>query len=101
MQEFSLVKKLYFTKILVAHPDKGGDPATFRALQEAWEVIRELFDSERLPPSGFKHFFAGEGAAQSAGSDFGKRHEGPPESWEWFAEAAAETVPSYKCENAK
>ena len=28
--EFKVIKKAYHRKILVAHPDKGGDAATFR-----------------------------------------------------------------------
>lgn len=56
-QEFIVLKKMYFSKVVVAHPDKGGDPAAFRALQEAWEEIRELYDSSGVPPAGFKHFF--------------------------------------------
>ena len=29
-EQFILIKKAYFKKILVLHPDKGGDPAEFR-----------------------------------------------------------------------
>ena len=32
-EEFATIKKLYFKKILKAHPDKGGDPAVFREVQ--------------------------------------------------------------------
>jgi hypothetical protein len=37
-EEFSVIKKLYFKKVLVAHPDKGGDVAAFREVQTSFEV---------------------------------------------------------------
>jgi hypothetical protein len=43
--EFQAIKKLYFAAALASHPDKGGSPASFREIQESWEVLRELFDS--------------------------------------------------------
>lgn len=69
-------------------------------MQEAWEAIRELYDSDGVPIAGFRHYFAGEGAALHAGAST-LRREGPPESWEWFAAAARESVPAYKVELAK
>ena len=46
--EWAIIKKAYFKKILAAHPDKGGDPAVFRNVQTAFEVLRlvERFDIE-------------------------------------------------------
>jgi hypothetical protein len=32
-EEFVRIKKMYFKRVLVAHPDKGGDPDEFRAVQ--------------------------------------------------------------------
>jgi DnaJ family protein A protein 2 len=43
------IKKAYRTKVIKAHPDKGGDPEEFKRLQAAYEVIshpekREIYD---------------------------------------------------------
>jgi hypothetical protein len=105
----------------VLHPDKGGDVAAFRALQEAWETLRGLVDSGRLSAAGFGHYLGGAGssvrllvgfafravavtasfcafpcqvAATPLSSSFGRS----PQSWEWFAEADSEDVPPYCCE---
>jgi len=34
-----LIKDIYRRKVLVYHPDKGGDPNKFKSLQNAYEVI--------------------------------------------------------------
>jgi len=95
--EFNAIRKLYFKKILVAHPDKGGDAAEFRAIQEAWESIRALFDAGRVHAAGFSHYFQGIGSSERS-----TRGSAPQaRSWEWFAEAAEEAVPGYKVEPAK
>ena len=38
----------YFAKILVSHPDKGGDAAVFRDVQTSFESIRQLYDSKKI-----------------------------------------------------
>eukprot|EP00935_MAST-01C_sp_MAST-1C-sp1_P002424 g2424.t1 len=40
------VKKTYRRKALKSHPDKGGDRATFLALQEAYEVLTAVKEAE-------------------------------------------------------
>ena len=62
-EEFGCVKKLYFKLALSAHPDKGGDPARFREVQEAWEALRQLFDGGKVHASGFAHYLNGAGAS--------------------------------------
>jgi len=93
------VKKVYFKAALTLHPDKGGDPADFRALQEAWESVRQLWDSSRINPAGFPYYFGGVGGADKASAPSGRT--GPTPSWEWFADAAEEAIPSYRVELAK
>jgi len=95
--EFALIKRAYFKKVLVCHPDKGGNVDVFRNVQVSFEVLRELFDSES----------AGESFATAVGADdlYGDAEasaEGiPTPSWEFYAEAADEEVPAYKVEPAK
>ncbi|KAI9011624.1 hypothetical protein DFJ74DRAFT_645598 [Hyaloraphidium curvatum] len=98
--EFSALKRLYFARVLKAHPDKGGDPAAFRTLQEAWESLRALYDGGGVNPAGFGHYW-GAGAREAAGPGTGTRAAGERPSWEWYAEAAAEEMPGYKVEPAK
>ena len=99
-EEFGVVKRLYFKLALRSHPDKGGDPAAFRDIQEAWEALRQLWDSGKVPAAGFAHYLAGAGASAKAAPPSGRTGQ-PTPSYEWFADAAAEAVPSYRVELAK
>lgn len=100
--EFKAVKKLYFKRVLVSHPDKGGDAAAFRALQEAWETLRDLYDKGRVHVEGFSYYFAGAGAHAEADAAPGAGADAEVPSWSWYSEAAAsDAVPPYKCEAAK
>jgi hypothetical protein len=128
-EEFSAVKKLYFRLALASHPDKGGDEARFREarvpairicagllarctltpalvsvvlaqVQEAWEALRQLYDSGKVHASGFSFYLGGAGAAAKAAPPSGRTGQ-PTPSYEWFADAAEEAVPSYKVELAK
>ena len=49
--EFKVIKKAYHRKILVAHPDKGGDAATFREVNASFEVLRGYFDKKKVDSS--------------------------------------------------
>jgi hypothetical protein len=40
--EFKILKKAYFKKVLVVHPDKGGTAATFRKTQAAFVSTSDL-----------------------------------------------------------
>lgn len=39
-EEFKIIKKAYFKKVLECHPDKGGDEEQFRHVQTSFEVVR-------------------------------------------------------------
>ena len=97
-EEFATIKKLYFKKILKAHPDKGGDPAVFREVQTCFEVLRELFDANRITS------FATD-CDNSTAEEFGemwKNFDGmPTPSWDFFYAAAETPVPMYRVELAK
>jgi len=115
-QEFAALKKIYFRKILKEHPDKGGDPAVFRKTRSAFEILRErrikndlqisFLDEEELikddggnsnsndTPFDQEEFFRRE-AERASGSS-----SGVP-SYEYYYEAAQETVPGYRVELAK
>ena len=70
-EEFGRCKRLYFKRVLATHPDKGGDPAEFRALQEAWEALRALFESGKTHATGFGYYFGRAGAAAQASAPSG------------------------------
>ncbi|KAJ1459581.1 hypothetical protein M885DRAFT_510713 [Pelagophyceae sp. CCMP2097] len=96
--EFKVIKKVRNDKSREVHPDKGGDPAAFRALQTAFEVLRGLFDT------GAVDSFAGS-KAQSTSAQYRASAQGfegvPMPSWDFYADAADEDVPLYRVELAK
>eukprot|EP00634_Sargassococcus_sp_CCMP2135_P002782 CAMPEP_0198662802 /NCGR_PEP_ID=MMETSP1467-20131203/49234_1 /TAXON_ID=1462469 /ORGANISM="unid. sp., Strain CCMP2135" /LENGTH=501 /DNA_ID=CAMNT_0044399305 /DNA_START=45 /DNA_END=1550 /DNA_ORIENTATION=+ len=101
-EEFQTVKKAYFKAILKAHPDKGGDPATFRDIQAAFMVLKTMYEKKRVTtfvgkPKEFATTTT-KTAFESAKVDLSDL---PTPSWEFYAEAAAETVPKYRVELAK
>ena len=105
--EWVVIKRAYFSKVLATHPDKGGDPSLFRAAQEAWEVVRALYDQDRIPGT-FLHYFKDKGRAEAApppaggaGAGAGGGGAGAVPSYDWFTAAAAEEVPPYCVERAK
>lgn len=97
-EEFSKIKKAYFRKVLVAHPDKGGDPELFRAVQTSFEVLRDLFDSARVDSFATSAEQSTAEAYNGAYEDFGQM---PTPSWEYYYSAAEEAVPTYRVELAK
>ena len=46
-EEFSKIKKAYFKKVLVSHPDKGGNADDFRNVQTAFELLRTMFEKKK------------------------------------------------------
>ena len=98
-EEFAILKKHYFRRVLAAHPDKGGDAATFRKVQAAFEVLRGLYDSGRVGGS-FATSLDSSTAAEYGNSMSGFASTDVP-SWEFFAAAAEVPVPSYRVELAK
>lgn len=96
--EFKFIKKQYFQKVLVCHPDKGGDAETFREVQSCFEVIRELYQSGKISSFVVQHAEPTAEAFDTAYQDF----EGKPTpSWDYYYEAAEESVPLYRMEIAK
>ena len=95
------MKKLYFKLALSHHPDKGGDAARFREIQESFEAVRTLYDSGKVPASGFAHYLGGGAGAGAKASAPSGRTGQPTPSYDWFADAAEEAVPGYRVELAK
>jgi len=99
-QQWSAVKKSYFKNILSSHPDKGGDPEVFKEVQSAFEVIREQYDSGKV-----QSFTADTFQDTSTSDAFENQWEGfsgmPRPSYDYYADAAEESMPTYKVEIAK
>eukprot|EP00440_Ansanella_granifera_P001525 gb/GFBE01001642.1/.p1 GENE.gb/GFBE01001642.1/~~gb/GFBE01001642.1/.p1 ORF type:complete len:460 (+),score=116.44 gb/GFBE01001642.1/:1-1380(+) len=97
-EEWAFIKKAYFKKILVCHPDKGGDAALFRDVQASFEVLRKLFDD-----SAIDSFSAAQDQSTSdmyKGSKEDFKGASTP-SWEYYAEAAKEVSATYRVEPAR
>lgn len=41
------VKSAYRKLVMAHHPDKGGDPATFRKVQGAYEVLEDVYSRRK------------------------------------------------------
>ena len=78
--EFRAIKKAYFRKILVAHPDKGGDPEVFRSVNAARESLKVATPHAKLASHGRAP--AAGGRAVPGGGD---RHAAPPANAEGVA----------------
>ena len=97
-EEFVKVKRAYFKRALRTHPDKGGDPAAFRKVQSAFEVLRDLYDTSSI--GSFAS--AGHMSTDDSYGDAWTTAEGmPTPSYEYYYAAAEEPVPLYKVEPAK
>ena len=97
-EEFSLIKKSYFRVVLRAHPDKGGDPAAFRRVQAAFEVVRDLYDSGRV--GSFVNSL-NDSTASSFGESESRFAGQPVPSWDYYCAAAEQPVPTYRVERAR
>jgi hypothetical protein len=118
-EEFKVIKKIYFRKVLQCHPDKGGDPEVFRTVQTSFDLLRNLHNGGKggnwlfveCMTTGSSNAAARVGA--SAGGEDGDEEEYDmadydddfsnmeTPSWEYYQQAAEETVPIYKVELAK
>lgn len=96
--EFKVIKKHYFKKILVAHPDKGGDAETFRQLNAAFQKIRVSFEKRAIDS-----FSSAASASKTFEGDLHVHSTYMEEfkSWDFYFNAAEEDVPIYKVELAK
>eukprot|EP00927_Polykrikos_kofoidii_P075052 TRINITY_DN71113_c0_g1_i1.p1 TRINITY_DN71113_c0_g1~~TRINITY_DN71113_c0_g1_i1.p1 ORF type:complete len:461 (+),score=78.03 TRINITY_DN71113_c0_g1_i1:94-1476(+) len=97
-EEWAVIKKAYFQKVLTVHPDKGGSDAAFRDVQAAFEVLRAIFDASSI--SSFSAAQDQSTAADYAGSKDDFKGDATP-SWEFYAEAAKEVTPTYRAELAR
>lgn len=97
-EEWAVVKKTYFRKVLTVHPDKGGSAATFRDVQAAFEVLRTIFDASSV--SSFSAAQDQSTATDYAGSKEDFKSAATP-SWEFYSEAAKDVTPTYRAELAR
>jgi len=96
------IKKRYFKLVLASHPDKGGDPAIFRDQNEAFESLRDLYDSGRVHAAGFTWYLGtAAGAAGEGRKGAPPPRERPARDYAWYEAAAGESVPPYRTEAAK
>jgi len=92
--EWSVIKKTYFRKILKCHPDKGGSTEEFRHVQAAFEGLRLMYDTGPASfTSALNHSVDGTRMADFAGRS--------APSWEYYEAAAEAVVPKYRVEPAK
>jgi len=96
--EWALIKKGYFKKILVSHPDKGGDAAVFRDVQTAFDVLRRVFEDSKIKSFAKSLDLSTGDVYKGAKEDF-KGSSTP--SWEYYAEAAKEVYATYRVELAR
>jgi curved DNA-binding protein CbpA len=87
-QEFNIIKKAYFKQCLQTHPDKGGDEADFRKLNSCFEILRSIFD-------------AGSTESFLKLSESYDPFDVNIQSFDFYAHAAEELVPTYLVELAR
>lgn len=105
--------------------DKGGDPETFRTTQVSWEVLRDLFDRNKVQKGSFTSYLgaktyparsrqANDAAAADDDDDddddedyddelyekYSKDTSSYP-SYQYYEDAEKEEVPTYKVEPAR
>ncbi|CAM9203075.1 unnamed protein product, partial [Hapterophycus canaliculatus] len=112
-EEFTAIKRAYFRKILVVHPDKGGDAAEFRDVNSSWELIRKLYedravgsfaDAASAPAQDrYDYDYAQKDSGSRGGGGSGRASSTPRTHmpWQYYYDAAAEDVPPYKVELAR
>jgi len=94
--EGNLSCQAYHKKILVCHPDKGGDPAIFREVQKVFEVLKEIAESHDKHTTRFVSFAASGKCTASAKNDTWSHFEGSvTPTWEFYHGAAEENMPIY------
>ena len=103
-EEFKVIRRAYHRKVLATHPDKGGDAREFRDVQSAFEVLREFYDRGRVITfrSEENNRTSTSDVFQNAADYFAaKEARGDTQSYDYYAEAAEEDVPTYRVEPAK
>lgn len=121
--EFKRLRKQFHKAALRHHPDKGGDPATFRDIKTSYDLLQDLHTGKQQVPRRrgaargewlFAEFFgagnksygtAAAGRPNEASFDMGAYFRDfftkEPPSWEYYQDAAEEELPTYRVERAK
>jgi hypothetical protein len=99
--EFKRIKKSYFGKVRIQHPDKGGDAEVFKETQSSFEILRDLFRKELV--SSFADYLSSKKDETAEGFDDILRgfRTGDVPSYEYYEDAAEEEMPRYRVEKAK
>ena len=87
-EEWGLIRKAYFKRVLRAHPDKGGDAETFRRVQAAWETLRKSREGSRS--TFFSSAQASTEKAQGYEATFENFDGTTQPSWDYYYAAAEE-----------
>lgn len=107
--EFKTIKKSYFKRVLVLHPDKGGDPEAFRSVQTAFEILRDFYEKKSVTSFALAAQQGNSTSSHATTTTSSVRFDDlfrefgniPTPSWEFYAQAAEDPVPLYKVELAK
>lgn len=99
--EFKVIKKAYHRKILVAHPDKGGDAATFREVNASFEVLRGYFDRKKVDSFAVEKDTRADFDREATAFEAAEAAEGGFKSWDFYYEASNWDVPTYRVEPAR
>lgn len=96
-EEFTTIKRAYFKKVLIVHPDKGGNAEEFRDVNTSFELIRSLFEKKAVSS------FANDAEARDEWNDFDDDVGPSPaaQPWQYYYDAAEEEVPPYRMEPAR
>jgi len=98
-KEFKIIRRAWIARALETHPDKGGDPAEFRAVQESFEVLRLLLQQAAID-SYLKE--DADSKAKSNGTPDDDDAFASYPSWEYYKAAEEESdMPKYRIEPAK
>eukprot|EP00596_Hydrurales_sp_CCMP1899_P008472 CAMPEP_0119052016 /NCGR_PEP_ID=MMETSP1177-20130426/73449_1 /TAXON_ID=2985 /ORGANISM="Ochromonas sp, Strain CCMP1899" /LENGTH=639 /DNA_ID=CAMNT_0007031441 /DNA_START=267 /DNA_END=2187 /DNA_ORIENTATION=+ len=47
-EQFEVIKQMYFIRVRIDHPDKGGDAEIFHGVHESYVLIREAYDKKSI-----------------------------------------------------
>jgi len=92
---YILLSLYYVQRVLVCHPDKGGNAATFRTVHASFEALRDMFDNKRVEESFVTSLTDMDDSMWQEFADM------PIQSYDYFYTAAEEEVPLYCVELAK
>ena len=93
--EWVQVKGAYFKKILMCHPDKGGNAEVFRNVLTTFETLRGMYDGHMLST------FSTE-LGKAMPSNYPRpSQDSPAPPWEYYHRAAEDSMPIFRVELAK